>query len=101
MKKIINGKLYDTATATLIGSDQYSNPGDFDYWCEILYRKKNGEYFLCGEGGARSQYSRQTGLNEWSGGETIIPMDVIEAKEWAESHLDADAYINAFGAPSE
>ncbi len=48
MKKIINGKRYDTETAKLIGSDGYSNPSDFNYWSEDLYQKKTGEFFLYG-----------------------------------------------------
>ena len=29
MKKVINGALYDTETAKLLGEDSYSNPGAF------------------------------------------------------------------------
>lgn len=41
MKKIINKKLYNTETATALGSYQYSNEMDFNYMFEELYRKKN------------------------------------------------------------
>ena len=47
MKKIINGRLYDTGTAKEIGC--YENgygAGDFRYYYESLYRKRTGEYFL-------------------------------------------------------
>ena len=101
MKKIIDGKLFNTETASCVGSDQYSYPRDFNYWREELYRKKNGEYFLHAEGGANTCYSRSVGTNEWSGGATIVPMDVDEAKEWAEKRLDADTYIAEFGEPEE
>ena len=36
MKKILNGKLYDTDTATEIGSWTYRHPGDFNYIKETL-----------------------------------------------------------------
>ena len=101
MKRIINGKLYNTDTATCLGSYQFSIPGNFHYLCEDLYRKKNGEFFLFGEGGAASKYSVKTDTNEWSSGKTIIPLTVDEAKKWAEEYLPADDYIEVFGEPSE
>lgn len=101
MKKIINGKLYNTETASCVGSYQYSYPGDFGYWYEALYKKKSGEYFLHGEGGANSKYMREVGQNEWSGGEVINRLTVDEAKEWAEQYISADEYIAEFGEPKE
>ena len=101
MKKIINGKRYDTDTATLIGSAGYGYPGDFNYWTEDLYRKKTGEFFLYGEGGPMSRYSRRTGQNEISGGAEIRPLSLKEAQEWAEEHLDADEYEQVFGKIEE
>ena len=62
MKKIINGKKYDTETATKIG--EYSNgysTSDFHYIDETLYRKKTGEFFLYGEGGPMTRYSHACG----------------------------------------
>lgn len=101
MKKVICGKLYSTDTAMLVGEFQYSKPRDFEYLWEGLYRKKTGEYFLAGKGGPNSCYAEPVGTNEWSGGESIAPMSVSEAKEWTEKHLDADTYIAEFGEPEE
>lgn len=101
MKKVINGSLYDTETAKLLGEDSYSNPRDFAHWRESLYRTKSGKYFLHGEGGAMTKYAVCVGLNEWSGGEKIIPLDLESAQKWAEEHLDGDEYIRAFGEPEE
>ena len=101
MRKIINGKLYDTDTARCIGSDSYSNTRDFHHWSEELYVKRTGEYFLFGEGGPLSKYSRSLGDNEWSGGEQIIPLSYDKARKWAEEHLSADEYEEAFGLPDE
>ena len=101
MKKIISGRKYDTATAVLVGEWSDGYPGDFKYECETLYRKRNGEYFLFGEGGAMSKYARSRGDNTWSGGEEIIPLSYDRAREWAEKHLDADDYEAAFGEVSE
>lgn len=101
MKKIINGKKYDTKTAKLIGRIQYGQYGSLDFVWEGLFRKKTGEYFLQGEGGAMSRYSVQTGQNNWSGGEEIIPLSLEKAKEWAEKNLDGEDYEAEFGEIEE
>ena len=101
MKKIINGKRYDTATAKKIGDASHSNNRDFGYWYEELYQKKTGEFFLYGEGGPMSKYSRSTGQNEWAGGEEINPLTLGEAQEWGEKYLDADEYEEVFGRVEE
>ena len=101
MKKIINGKKYDTKTAKEMGcwsNNYYCN--DFNYCEETLYRKKTGEYFLYGEGGAMSKYSQSCG-NMRSGGAEIILMTEAEAKKWAEKHLDCDEYEEIFGEVEE
>lgn len=101
MKKIINNKLYDTSTAQLVGSWDNNMGGTFDYAAESLYRKRTGEFFLHGEGGARSRYAHLVGENRWAGGETIIPLRWEAARQWAEDHLDADEYQAAFGKIAE
>jgi hypothetical protein len=102
MKKVINGALYNTETARLIGT--YSNGGtwrDFSHFEENLYRTKAGKYFLHGEGGPMTKYAKSVGNNEWSGGEHIEPLTPAAAREWAEEHLTAEEYIKEFGEPEE
>ena len=102
MKKIINGKVYDTDTARELG--YWANMADrrnFSQFEETLYRKKTGEFFLYGEGGPASKYAQAVGQNEWSGGSRIMPLDFSEARQWAEEHLDADEYESIFGEVSE
>lgn len=101
MKKIINGKLYDTDTAKELGSWSKGEGGDFSRIGETLYRKRTGEFFLYGEGGPMTQYAESRGDNSWSGGEKIIPLSVSMAREWAEVKLDADRYARIFGMPDE
>ena len=96
MKAIINKKLYDTETASLVA--RYNNGyglGNFNYIREELYRKKNGEYFIYGQGGAWTKYSESDG-NWRSGGSRIIPLTVEKAEEWAEMHMSADDYLKFF-----
>lgn len=102
MKKVINGKLYNTETAKLLAT--YRNGGswrDFSHYEESLYRKKTGEYFLHGEGGPMTRYAETVGQNEWSGGEKILPMGYAEAQKWGEKHLDGDEYEEIFGEIAE
>lgn len=102
MKKIINSKVYDTATAKKVASwySSYAR-NDFHYYEEELYQKKTGEFFLYGEGNAASPYSKSCGQNEWCGGEKIVPLTYKEAQEWAEKRLDGEDYCAIFGEPDE
>lgn len=98
MKKIINGKLYDTETAKKLGDwDNGLYTNDLNYVCETLYKKRTGEFFLLGEGGAATNYSERVGSNDWGYGYAIMPMSFDEAQKWAEKHLDAEVYQDIFG----
>ena len=102
MKKIINTKVYDTDTAKELASwSNTSDPRDFSYVSETLYRKRTGEYFLWGEGGPQTKYAVSTGQNWWSGGEKLIPLTHESAQKWAEEHLDGDEYEAIFGPVEE
>jgi len=93
MKKIINGKLYNTETATYLGTRRNGKlMGDFSRLEEDIYRKDNGEFFLHGNGG---------GLTLYNGGEDCLPLTDNEAREWIERHLTADKYIEIFGEVQE
>lgn len=101
MKKIINGKMYNTETAKEI--DRASNnlsSSDFQYYEERLFKKKTGEFFLYGDGGAASRYGTRCG-NTWSGGTVIIPLTVNEAKLWVEEYSSTEIYIELFGEVDE
>jgi hypothetical protein len=98
MKKIINGKKYDTETATCVASwSANCSTTDFGYFSEQLFSKRTGEFFLYGHGGAMSKYSVSYGNGDWGGGEKIIPLTYQAAQEWAENHLDGDEYEAIFG----
>ena len=97
MKRIINGKIYNTDTATRIGNHQYANRGDFRYEDTDLYRTPKGAWFISGEGGARSRWSRPCGSNGQCGGSGIEAMTSTEALAWCESAcIDADAIAQYF-----
>lgn len=82
MKKVIDGKLYNTETALELA--EYWNGvglGDFNYCLEILYKTAKGNYFLYGKGGPLTRYSVRS-ARTWSGGEEIIEYSRVEALEW-------------------
>ncbi|MFZ5888763.1 MAG: hypothetical protein ACOYYF_14970 [Chloroflexota bacterium] len=48
MKQVINGKVYDTKTATLVASDEYWDGSNWDRHGRnaYLYKTKKGNFFL-------------------------------------------------------
>ena len=101
MKKIINGRMYDTETAEKIeewDNGMYGN--DFRACEETLYKKKTGEYFIHGSGGALSKYAVSCG-NGSTGSSDIIPLTKDRAKTWMEEKGDPDAYTKEFGEVPE
>lgn len=104
MKKIINGKSYNTDTAKKV-AEWSSNYGvsDFNYYEEALYRKRTGEYFIYGSGNAASKYAQPAygEQNAFEPGEAIIPLTLDGAKKWCEQHLGTDKYEKIWGVPGE
>ena len=102
MRKIIDGKMYNTETATQVAMwDNGCYVNDFRYCCETLYRKRTGEYFIHGEGGAMSVYATPVELNGWAGGEAVKPLTKEQARVWMERRAGVDEYIAEFGEPEE
>jgi len=102
VKRIIEGRMYNTETAKLLAGGSNGLPrNDFYYWEEDLYRTKSGAYFLHGRGGPASRYAVSSGQNSWSGGQQIIPLPAEQAREWAEEMLTAEEYAEIFGEPDE
>lgn len=101
MRKVINGRTYNTETSKRIGSwDNGIYGNDFRSCEENLYKNTKGAYFLVGSGGPMSKYSVTHG-NSTSGTTELIPMTAEAAQEWAEEHLDAEDYEAAFGVQEE
>ncbi len=82
MKKIINAKLYDTATAEKLAEKWNGlNTSDVRNFRETLFKTKKGSYFLYGEGGAATRWAKKNG-NSLDAGRNIIQMDKWKAMEW-------------------
>lgn len=86
MTSIIDGKRYNTETATFLSAweNQYFS-GDLFYEREELYQTKKGSYFLYCEGGAGSVYSEPSDGNWNRPGEMIKHISREEAYKWCES----------------
>lgn len=87
MKKIINGKLYNTETATLIGwfYKGGTSHSDFNYIEQQIYKTKKWQYFLYIWGWARTQYATRI-WNSSSGGTDIELMTIESITEWLEEN---------------
>ncbi|MDH4051598.1 MAG: hypothetical protein OEU93_08465 [Rubrivivax sp.] len=86
MKAVINGKTYNTSSATLVCDLPCSaNRGDFGWHDTSLYITKKRNFFLAGEGGARSMWSEPIGNNGSIGGRGLRPVSEQEARDYMEA----------------
>ncbi|MDN0055556.1 hypothetical protein [Collinsella ihumii] len=101
MKKVIKGRLYDTATATEVAELTEGGLRDVRRVEETLYRKRTGEYFLHCWGGPASRYAERLETNCWGPGAVITPLTYEQARDWAEGTMDADEWQREFGAAED
>ena len=97
MRRVIEGRIYDTETADCLHS--YEAPhycSDFHWFKEALYRTRKGAYFVSGEGNALSRWAEPCADGRGPG-EGIRPLSPDEALAWMEDHgADADDIAEAF-----
>ncbi len=87
MIRIIKGKRYDTSTAEKVANWNNGLPeSDFSECEEDLYRTKNGNYFVHGQGHAMTRWATSCGQNAWGRGQGILDYTPAEALEWLEEH---------------
>lgn len=85
MKRIIEGKTYNTDTAQYICDlDCRANRGDFGWHDTKLYRSPKGQFFIAGKGGAMSMWSQPVGTNCRGGGSGIRLVDEGAARRIME-----------------
>jgi hypothetical protein len=93
MARVVEGKRYAVATATLLAHDRYWDGHNFERsgrntW---LYQTPRGRYFV-------------VALTLWQGEQdTLTPVSEAEARELYEGPLSEHEteYADAFGAPEE
>jgi hypothetical protein len=102
MRKIIDGKVYDSETAKKIGQWKNDYTCDHSNYCEeSLFLKKTGEFFIHGYGGTMSKYAKKNGNNKWSDSSVIKPIPFAKAKKWAMEMLNGEEYEANFGLVTE
>lgn len=97
MKKVINGKVYDTTTATQIAYWESGSKTSPSWYEEMLFRKRNGEMFLFGRGYATSPYAQRNPDGNLSVGSAIRPISWEDAQLWAKDKLDDVDFDKLFG----
>ncbi len=101
MKKVIDGKIYDTETAELLHDwDNGRARNDFNFMEESLYRTKKGAFFLHGRGGPLTIYAASAGDLRTSG-RRICPLTRAEALRWLEAHDGTEAILEHFAEDVE
>ena len=97
MKKVIDGKMYNTDTAECLHSwDNGCYGNDFNACEESLHKTKKGNYFIAGSGGPMSRYAVSCGTNTTSGSWDIRVISKAEAISWLESHNGTEAIEKYF-----
>ena len=97
MKRIIDGKRYDTDTAEMICdvSSRINDQRDFKWHDTQLYRTKKGAWFVAGEGGPMSRWAHDTG-DGYGYGSGLVVIEADEARELLEQHDELDALAEYF-----
>ena len=103
MRRIINGKRYDTETATMVadvGSSGYISRTDFRYDNSKLYRTAKGRWFIAGSGGPMSRWAQSVG-NGRTSGSGILPIGESDAREMLENRGETEALETYFAKAIE
>ena len=85
MKRVINGKIYNTETATRIGFTEFGTSGDHRYCYEALFKTPRGRFFLEYHGGALSRYAVSESPNTTGGSSGIQVLEEADALAWCEA----------------
>lgn len=98
MKKVIDGKTYNTETATMIAGDNSPyGVTDFAWEDTALYKTAKGAFFIAGEGNAASRWSTSLGNGGRGPGKGIETLTPAEALAWCEANdVDADIIAKHF-----
>ena len=94
IRKVINGKAYDTTTAERVALIEFKNLGRSDFHWERtdIYKTEKGQWFIAGEGGACSSWSSRDpdgGANEGYGITLLDPDEAREMLEYADGPIES------------
>lgn len=99
MKRVIDGRRYDTDTAEFLCdlTPASHNINDFKYENTSLYRTQRGAYFLSGSGHGLTRWARKMPDGGYGYGEGIIPLDDREALRVLENEAEDELIEKYFG----
>jgi hypothetical protein len=86
MRKLVDGKLYDTDEAEEVARYRHGLQGDFSHYKEALYRTDAGRWFIAGKGNAKTKYANTTPDGMKGPGSDIRPLSDDDAFAWLERH---------------
>ncbi|UDM84092.1 hypothetical protein [Vagococcus fluvialis] len=92
MKKVINGRTYNTKTSLEIAS-YYNQKIGHDVLEETLYLTKKGDYFLYYYGGGLTKYAISVANNQISESKGIKVLTEKQAKNFIEKYRDNDYFV--------
>lgn len=95
MKKLIDGKMFNTETAEKIAFWSNGLSNDAHEISETLYKTKKDNWFLRGYSGAFGPYGAKWGRN-FSAGSDLVSLTQEEAKAWLHSHNEIDLVLRFF-----
>ncbi|MBL9092030.1 MAG: hypothetical protein JNL96_12460 [Planctomycetaceae bacterium] len=84
--KVIDGLVYDTATAELIAEYEFGRCDSFDFVHVRLFKTQNGRFFLHGTGGANTEWRTWSSPQSCHEGQDIRTLTENEALAWCEDH---------------
>ncbi|QDZ26599.1 hypothetical protein [Noviherbaspirillum sp. UKPF54] len=81
MKRVVDGKTYDTETASEICQlPCNAHAGDFRWHETYLFQTKNGRFFLAGCGGPLTMWAKSVEGNGKTSGSGLRPISPEEAR---------------------
>lgn len=97
MKRVIDGRIYDTAVAEPVHRwDNGRLDDDLHFEEAILYRTPKGAYFVCGAGGPLTDYAERVDSSTMTAGIDLWAVDKDQAIEWLENRGGHEALVDLF-----
>ena len=101
MRRSINGKLYNTATARKLGFWADESQQGFRCYEETLYVTRTGNYFIYSIGGPLSRYAQNLGESRWVREGNIVPISWEDAQRWGKDRLSNAEFFSVFGTTKD
>lgn len=92
MRKVIEGKIYDTDRAELIAINRHWSDNDPRSYCIRLYHTPNGNWFYHVIGGVLSDYALHEGRFHYNTNCLKIATE-LEAKEFAVRYASLETFL--------